>query len=506
MVSTQVRPFDLAALIETAQEQKSLLEEKLPSLRGPRGGTTAAYQKGKKEVKHLERRIESLESLSRFTPSMRVSKNSSPTLTGIVESIGEDENSTPEVWVKWGDEEEATRSLPRELSPYEVPQPIAASDLPREPEEEVIYTWLDPNEIELAQGTQSRVAADAKAIGRYATEMMEERWDWKHDPPVIFDDGTTKRPGDGHHRINAAWLAKQQILCEVRSGTLIDAIRYSCSSNQRPSLHRTNADKRQAVEMMFATLIEEFGSLDDIPRTGRGKSRTEADWSNRRIAEHVGVSSKTVDNIYTELELNAKITHFTEGERIEVIEADNLPEEAVVGELGTVHAKDKKQGLWVDWDSREASFIHPDFVQKTDKAKPEPPAVENGIPQQQQETAPELNGKGKASAPPTSVEQETQQQAASVGLNGKGKQVLPDVPRNEAPESLSVSEEFSTTPPKPESAADLSADMKHITTTVVNNAKYFSREDLRVVIGVLVAEHGLDAIDEILEGLEKKAG
>ncbi|NER30728.1 MAG: hypothetical protein F6J89_24710 [Symploca sp. SIO1C4] len=389
-----------------------------------------------------------------------------------------------------------------EVSP-EVNPSSAKEEEPSTEEQLVTYTWLDPSSIELENGTQSRVETDAKAIERYASEMREERWDYQHSPPVIFDDGEKKRPGDGHHRIAAALLAEQQILCEVRKGTLIDAIRYSCASNQRPSLHRTNADKRQAVEMMFATLIEEFGSLEDIPRSKGGKQNG-IDWSNRRIAEHVGVGKSTVHNIYMELRLTVQIGQFTEGERIEVIEADNLPEEAVVGELGTVHAKDKKQGLWVDWDSREASFIHPDFVQKTDKAKPEPPAVENGIPQQQQETAPELNGKGKASAPPTSVEQETQQQAASVGLNGKGKQVLPDVPRNEAPESISVSEEFSTTPPKPESAADLSADMKHITTTVVNNAKYFSREDLRVVIGVLVAEHGLDAIDEILDGLEKQ--
>ncbi|NEP00858.1 MAG: KOW motif-containing protein [Symploca sp. SIO2E9] len=359
---------------------------------------------------------------------------------------------------------------------------------------EVTYQWLDPSSIELEEGTQSRVTTDERAIERYATEMKEERWDPQHDPPVIFDDGSLKRPGDGHHRIRAALLAEQQILCEVRSGTLIDAIRYSCSSNQRPSLHRTNADKRQAVEMMFQTLVEEFGSLEDIPRTGRGKSRTEADWSNRRIAEHVGVSSKTVDNIYTELELNAKITHFTLCSRIEVIEADNLPDGSVTGELGTVRAKDKKQGLWVDWDNREASFIHPDKVQKTDKAKPVEEAIENGTGTQQQETAPELNG--KASASPSSVEQEVQHKAASVGLNGKGKQVLPDVPRNEAPESISVSEEFSTTA---QASGTVTIDTDDICIALISNVDYLSFEQVEAVWRAIIHRIPRETLSKHLE-------
>ena len=50
--------------------------------------------------------------------------------------------------------------------------------------------------------------------------------------------------------------------------------------SQRPSLHRSNADKRQAVEMMFATLIEEFGSLEAIvSSTQRHHFPDTADWS-----------------------------------------------------------------------------------------------------------------------------------------------------------------------------------------------------------------------------------
>ncbi|NEO09268.1 hypothetical protein [Moorena sp. SIO3I8] len=243
---------------------------------------------------------------------------------------------------------------------------------------EVTYQWLDPNLIHLEDGTQSRTATDEKAIARYSLEMEEDRWDWQHDPPVIFDDGEHKRPGDGHHRIKAAALAEQQILCEVRIGSLIDTIRYSCSSNQRPTLHRTNADKRRAVEMMFQTLIEEFGSLDAIPRSQGGK-RKGLDWTNRRIAEHVGVSARTVDNIYLELELTAKIAQFIEGDRVQIIEDKNLPNWASPGKLGTVSGKDKKLGLLVSWDNDTPQHIHPDKVQQTDLPNPNPTPVLKSI-------------------------------------------------------------------------------------------------------------------------------
>ena len=260
--------------------------------------------------------------------------------------------------------------------------------------------WLEPNEIELENGTQSRVVTEPSVIARYASDMGEDRWDWQHQPPVIFDDGMTKRPGDGHHRIAAAVLAGKQILCEIRHGTLIDAIRYSCSSNQRPSLHRSNADKRKAVEMMFATLISEFGSLENIPRSKGGK-RSGVDWSNRRIAQHVGVSAKTVDNIYAELELTAPITQLsTDGQndancgtaKITQLSQSDVESNRTMCHSSTIHQ--------TDVGCVNGQFAH---LNETD-----------GI----EETS---------SAPQTSVEQELQKKASTLGLNGSFSQVLPDV-------------------------------------------------------------------------------
>ncbi|AOX04713.1 hypothetical protein BJP34_35620 (plasmid) [Moorena producens PAL-8-15-08-1] len=373
---------------------------------------------------------------------------------------------------------------------------------------EVTYQWLDPNSIELEHGTQSRTATDEKAIARYSLEMEEDRWDWQHDPPVIFDDGKTKRPGDGHHRIKAAALAEQQILCEVRIGSLIDTIRYSCSSNQRPTLHRTNADKRRAVEMMFQTLIEEFGSLDAIPRSQGGK-RKGLDWTNRRIAEHVGVSARTVDNIYLELELTAKIAQFTEGDRVEVIEDKNLPDWASPGKLGTVSGKDKKLGLLVNWDNDTPQHIHPDKVQQTDLPNPNPtPAPKSNEPAQVPTPAPKSNEPAPAPTPPPKSKQEVEQVAAPV-LNRKDSQVPPDVPpevpHNPAP-VLDESEEFFTIELSPESETDVY--IEDIATVVINNAEHFaehfSPNQVRVILEALVAKHGMGMIDDILNSLEQQ--
>ncbi|NEO44333.1 MAG: hypothetical protein F6K55_09425 [Moorea sp. SIO4A3] len=375
---------------------------------------------------------------------------------------------------------------------------------------EVTYQWLDPNSIELEHGTQSRTATDEKAIARYSLEMEEDRWDWQHDPPVIFDDGEHKRPGDGHHRIKAAALAEQQILCEVRIGNLIDTIRYSCSSNQRPTLHRTNADKRRAVEMMFQTLIEEFGSLDAIPRSQGGK-RKGLDWTNRRIAEHVGVSARTVDNIYLELELTAKIAQFTEGDRVEVIEDKNLPDWASPGKLGTVSGKDKKLGLLVNWDNDTPQHIHPDKVQQTDLPNPNPtPAPKSNEPAQVSTPVAKgiENEPAPAPTPPPKSKEEVEQVAAPV-LNRKDSQVPPDVspevPHNPAP-VLDESEEFFTIGLSPESETNVY--IENIATVVINNAEHFaehfSPKQVQVILEALVAKHGMGMIDDILNSLEQQ--
>lgn len=53
---------------------------------------------------------------------------------------------------------------------------------------------------------------------------------------------------DGFHRLHAARAARlEEIDCDVREGTLRDAILYSCSANDAHGWRRTNDDKRRSV-------------------------------------------------------------------------------------------------------------------------------------------------------------------------------------------------------------------------------------------------------------------
>ncbi len=247
-------------------------------------------------------------------------------------------------------------------------------------ESDKAYKWLKPTQINLTAGTQSRLKLDFKAIKRYQEDMIEGHWKYKESPPIIFFDGSNYYPGDGHHRIKSAELAKVKIYCEIRQGTLIEAIRYSCSANQRPSLHRTNADKRRAVELMYKTLIEEFGSLDAIPQS-QGGSRKEQDWSIRRIAEYVGVGKSLVSDVRTQLELTVRLGQFKEGDRVEAIcpLRYKVHQEIKAGTLGIVLKTNKKHGVYVNWNTNTSSYIHPRRLKHTDKPliKTPEPEVQN---------------------------------------------------------------------------------------------------------------------------------
>lgn len=260
---------------------------------------------------------------------------------------------------------------------FEITELSQASELQLQ-ESDKTYKWLKPTQINLTAGTQSRLKLDLKAIKRYQEDMVEGLWNYEESLPIIFFDGSNYYPGDGHHRIKSAERAQVEIYCEVRRGTLIDAIRYSCSANQRPSLHRTNGDKRRAVELMYKTLIEEFGSLDAIPQS-QGGSRKEKDWSIRRIAEYVGVGKSLVRDVRAQIELTVLIGQFNEGDRIEVICPKRYKphKEIKTGTLGIVLGTNKKRGVYVKWNTHSSSYIHPDRLKHTDKPLIKTPEVQN---------------------------------------------------------------------------------------------------------------------------------
>jgi N6-adenosine-specific RNA methylase IME4 len=88
------------------------------------------------------------------------------------------------------------------------------------------------------------------------------------------------------HRHAAARQAGLQTLqVDVRPGALREAVLFSCAANGQHGLRRSNADKRKSA----LTLLQD-------PEWSQ--------WSDRQIAEHVGVSNRFVSTLRGELSVN----------------------------------------------------------------------------------------------------------------------------------------------------------------------------------------------------------
>lgn len=133
------------------------------------------------------------------------------------------------------------------------PAPKAEKPVPKSNSKSV----LKLAEIIIDAGTQTRVKLNEDTIADYAEAMTEGG---KFPPIVVFASGTEYLLADGLHRFMAAqrngW---RDIEVEIRKGSRLDAIKYSLGANTIHGLRRTNADKRQCVEIA----LKEFGKLSD---------------------------------------------------------------------------------------------------------------------------------------------------------------------------------------------------------------------------------------------------
>ena len=124
--------------------------------------------------------------------------------------------------------------------------------------------------------TQSRARIDDETVRDYA-ESMDDGVDFP--PVIVFWDGKEYWLADGFHRLAAAQKReKKSIACEVRQGTMRDALKYSFQANAAHGLKRTNEDKRRAVELALAD--------------GEWQG-----WSSPMLAELCGVSEWLVDDV-----------------------------------------------------------------------------------------------------------------------------------------------------------------------------------------------------------------
>lgn len=143
-------------------------------------------------------------------------------------------------------------------------------------------TMLRVDSIRTDGGTQARVELDSTTVFEYMDALI----DGVELPPVtVFVDAEEQRwLADGFHRLEAARRARHAVIhAEVRFGSLRDAVLHAAGANASHGLRRTNADKRKAVHILLGD--EEWSQ-----------------WSNRRIAQHAGVSHVFVANVRRDLE------------------------------------------------------------------------------------------------------------------------------------------------------------------------------------------------------------
>ncbi|MFQ3224800.1 MAG: putative spore protein YtfJ [Lentimonas sp.] len=116
---------------------------------------------------------------------------------------------------------------------------------------------LTLDNIDIYGGTQTRVETNDDAISCYADEMAGGA---AFPPITVFYDGAKYWLADGFHRFLAAQRNEMpSISAEVHEGSRTDALRHALGANATNGIYRSNADKRNAVEIA----LEEWPNMSN---------------------------------------------------------------------------------------------------------------------------------------------------------------------------------------------------------------------------------------------------
>jgi len=159
------------------------------------------------------------------------------------------------------------------------------------------------NELRLDGGTQPRTNMDQEVVAEYADYLMDGV---KMPSLTVFHDGTYYWLADGFHRYFAHKKSDiKEAECDVRQGSLRDAILFSVGANDNHGLRRSNEDKRKAVVTL----------LDDIEWS---------DWADREIARQCRVSVMTVGRIKKSLNIEKTEKKFEKNGKQSVMKTENI--------------------------------------------------------------------------------------------------------------------------------------------------------------------------------------
>ena len=155
---------------------------------------------------------------------------------------------------------------------------------------------LELTKIRTDGGTQVRVDLDQSVVVEYAEHLKEGA---KFPAIVVFHDGSNYWLSDGFHRYFAHKMnGELEIECDVKQGTIRDALLYSLGANGVRGLKLNAKDIRAIIIRIL-------------------KDEEWSKWSNVKIAQHVGCSHVTV----------SRVRHSLEEEATDVEEASEEAEE-----------------------------------------------------------------------------------------------------------------------------------------------------------------------------------
>ncbi len=140
---------------------------------------------------------------------------------------------------------------------------------------------IDISAIRTDGGTQARLKLNKDVVKEYSEHMKDGD---KFPPIIVFHDGSEYWLADGFHRYFASKSnGELEIECDVRKGTVDDALLYAFSANGRRGLSMSAEDNRNIITRML-------------------KHPVWSKWSNGEIAKHVGVAKMTVGRVKASLE------------------------------------------------------------------------------------------------------------------------------------------------------------------------------------------------------------
>ena len=146
---------------------------------------------------------------------------------------------------------------------------------------------LNISNIRIDGGTQARIALNQDVVKDYAEKMR----DGEQFPEItVFFDGSDYWLADGFHRYFATKSnSTVSINCDIKNGTLDDAILFAFGANGKRGLTMTAEDNRNVIYAMLRH-----------PEWSK--------WSNAAIAKHVGVSKMTVGRVKATLDIKPDAT------------------------------------------------------------------------------------------------------------------------------------------------------------------------------------------------------